>query len=348
MKEYQTAVFIARTQPAHRAHIGVIERGLDKAQNVVLVCGSDRSAPTIQNPWTVEEREQMVRRCFDYSANKRLHVLSVRDQPYNNTNWLASVHQTVINAVGHRPGKIALIGHKKDQSSFYLDMFPQWDFIDMGLMYEGLSATEIRDQYFAEGEAPSPEWKDRHWHNHVHEGVRDFLEEFRKTERFAALKSNFDFIQDYKQQWASAPYAPIFVTTDAIVVKSGHVLLVKRGRHPGKGLVALPGGYLQQGLFIVESMLNELKEETRIRVGRKELREHIRDSRVFDLPNRSARGRTVTHGYYIKLPDGGILPEVRGGDDADGAFWCPLGDLRHMEREFFEDHLDIIEYFTTA
>ena len=346
MRDYQYAVFIARVQPAHRAHIGVIERGLDKAENVIIVCGSDRSAPTVQNPWTVEEREQMIRRCFDYNTNKRIHVLAVRDQPYNNTNWLASIHQNVISVA--QSDSVALIGHKKDQTSFYLDMFPQWNFLEMGLMYEGISATEIRFQYFSEGKEPSKEWKDRHWHNHVHDGVRDFLEEFRKTDRFASLKSNFDHIQNYKAQWAGSPFPPVFVTTDAIVVKSGHVLLIRRKLHPGKGLVALPGGFLQQGLVLVESMLNELKEETRIKVNKRDLREHIRDNHVFDLPRRSGRGRTITHGYYIKLPDGGILPEVRGADDAAEAFWCPIGDLRHLEREFFEDHLDIIEYFTNA
>ncbi len=348
MRDYQYAVFIARVQPAHRAHIGVIERGLDKAENVIIVCGSDRSAPTISNPWTAEEREQMVRRCFDYADNKRIHILAVRDQPYNNTNWLASVHQGVVNIIQDVAAKVALIGHKKDQTSFYLDMFPQWEFLDMGLMYEGLNATEIREQYFTEGQKPSREWKDKHWHHAVHDGVRDFMEEFRATDRYAELSAEFEFIRGYRELWASAPFPPVFVTTDAIVVKSGHVLLVRRGRKPGKGLIALPGGFLQQGIVLVESMLNELREETRIKVNKRDLREHIRDSHVFDLPRRSGRGRTITHGYYIKLPDGGILPEVRGADDADEAFWCPVGDLHRLEREFFEDHLDIIEYFTTA
>lgn len=341
-------MFIARVQPAHRAHIGIIERGLERADNVILVCGSDRSAPTVQNPWTVGEREQMIRRCFDYETGRRIHIAAVRDQPYNDTNWLASVHQNVINIASDHASKIALIGHKKDRTSFYLEMFPQWDFLDMGLMYEGLSATQIREQYFEEGSKPSRAWKDRHWHDHVHPGVKDFLEDFRKTDRYLNLKETYDFIKDYKKQWSGAPFPPTFVTTDAVVVKSGHVLLIRRGFNPGKGLVALPGGFLQEGITLRESMLNELKEETRIGVDKRDLREHIKATQVFDLPRRSGRGRTITHGYYIKLPDGGILPRVKGDSDAVGAFWCPLGDLRHMEKEFFEDHLDIIEYFTSA
>ncbi len=274
MRDYQYAVFIARVQPAHSAHIEVIERGLDKADNVILVCGSDRSAPTIQNPWTVEQREEMVRRCFDYNTGKRIHVVSVRDQPYNDTNWLASVHQKVIGIASDHAAKIALIGHKKDQSSFYLEMFPQWDFLDMGLLFEGLSATQIRDQYFEEGRDRPKGWTDCHWHDHVHPGVRDFLEEFRASDLYADLKATYDFIKAYRAQWKSTPFPPTFITTDAVVVKSGHVLLIRRGFNPGKGLVALPGGFLQEGITLRESMLNELKEETRIGVDRRELREH--------------------------------------------------------------------------
>ena len=95
-------------------------------------------------------------------------------------------------------------------------------------------------------------------------------------------------------------------------------------------------------------MLRELKEETRIKVKKAALRIYISGSKVFDDPDRSARGRTITHAYYIKLPDGGILPEVRHGSDAKQVMWIPLGDLHLYEREFYEDHIHIIEHFTNA
>jgi bifunctional NMN adenylyltransferase/nudix hydrolase len=65
---------------------------------------------------------------------------------------------------------------------------------------------------------------------------------------------------------------------------------------------------------------------------------------VFDHPERSLRGRTITHAYHIKLKDG-KLPEVKQGSDAKGAFWMPLMDVGRCEDKFFEDHAHIISYF---
>jgi len=40
------------------------------------------------------------------------------------------------------------------------------------------------------------------------------------------------------------------------------------------------------------------------------------------------------------LPDG-ELPEVKGGDDADKAFWMPVRDMYVAEPEWFSDHIHI-------
>jgi bifunctional NMN adenylyltransferase/nudix hydrolase len=139
---------------------------------------------------------------------------------------------------------------------------------------------------------------------------------------------------------------PIFVTTDAVVVQSGYVLVVRRKAKPGLGLIALSGGFIKQDETLAEGMLRELKEETRLKVSLPVWRGSIVDSHVFDSPGRSLRGRTITHAYFLQLK-AGKLPSVKGGDDADKAWWMSLADLYTHEDQIYEDHLQIIQHFVS-
>jgi bifunctional NMN adenylyltransferase/nudix hydrolase len=164
------------------------------------------------------------------------------------------------------------------------------------------------------------------------------------TPEYQRLYDEYRHVIDYKAMWSSAPFPPMFVTTDAVVIKSGHVLVVRRRGQPGKGLLALPGGFLREDEKIEDGCIRELKEETRIGIPKDELKKRIKSQRVFDHPSRSLRGRTITHAFEIDL-GAGSLPKVKGDDDAEKAFWMPLRDVMRCEEEFFEDHFHIINYF---
>ena len=149
---------------------------------------------------------------------------------------------------------------------------------------------------------------------------------------------------DYKTAWEGAPFPPTFVTVDAIVIRSGHVLVVRRKGALGKGLIALPGGFLNQNETAQDAAIRELKEETGIKLSKEDLEKAIAGRKVFDYPERSLRGRTITHGFFIDLKRG-PLPIVKGSDDADKAWWMSLREFETREAEFFEDHFHIINFF---
>jgi bifunctional NMN adenylyltransferase/nudix hydrolase len=101
---------------------------------------------------------------------------------------------------------------------------------------------------------------------------------------------------------------------------------------------------LNQKEFIETAALRELREETVIKVSKEELKKLIKEVHVFDAPDRSLRGRTITHAYLIDLGTG-PLPQVKGSDDADKAWWEPLNSAMGREEEFFEDHWHIMNFF---
>ena len=345
-KKYQFGIVIGRFQPFHSAHQELIEYALKLAENVIVILGSARSASDIKNPFTPEMREEIIRACFEKDKAKRLIFRAVRDYPYNDHVWTTEIQNTVGQIVEEtdEQAKVAIIGFFKDRSSYYLNMFPQWNFEEFYAADKTLfdiHAKDIRENYFSGGDV---------WRAKVPAKVVSYLNAFQATDVFAHLQKEFEYLQKYKAdtKFAGVNFPPVFVTTDAVVVQSGHVLVIRRGFQPGKGLLALPGGFLKENLTLEDNAIKELKEETQIKLPAQVLRGSIKSQRAFDHPERSQRGRTVTFAYYIelesKLKDG--LPRVKGGDDAKKALWLPLSALGEMEDEFFEDHLSIIRFFT--
>ena len=341
-KQYHTLVLIGRFQPFHNAHLEIIQRAKTLANQLVIITGSDKQPRTYKNPFTSKERANMIydatRGMLQYDFN--IHVEAMHDTLYNDQAWVARIQGIVSKymCLGYKTG---LIGHKKDMSSEYLDMFPQWDFINVETI-EPLNATNIRDLYFKH-DANMSFIKDV-----VPQTTFEFLMNFRHSEEtheaWSQVIKEREFVATYKKQYSSLPYPPVFVTTDAVVIQSGHVLMIKRRSEPGKGLWALPGGFLNADTdkSVQACAIRELKEETGIKVPVPVLIGSIKDSHVFDAIDRSTRGRTITHAFKIVLPDG-ELPKVKGLDDAEKAKWIPLSELDSSV--CYEDHFELIKYF---
>lgn len=339
---YDVIALIGRFEPFHNGHMSVVRRALETCDRMVILVGSAEAARSTRNPFSAAEREVMIRAALGADAT-RVVFRPIVDHLYNEGAWQADVQQNVAEAVGAMgldpaAARIGLIGHAKDATSWYLHAFPQWDLVEVPFATT-LSATELREHLFAEDAGAL-----RLVEANVPKAVFETLQAFRTTKTFAQLAEEHRHIVAYKAAWAKAPYPPTFVTVDAVIVHSGHVLLVKRGAQPGKGLWALPGGFVNQDETLLEAAIRELKEETRIKLPVPVLKGSLKGQKVFDDPDRSQRGRTITHAFHFEFASGD-LPAVRGSDDAARARWVPLAEVRRLREHLFEDHFFIIEHF---
>ncbi len=329
---YDYLVFIGRFQPFHTGHESVIRHALHLSDKIIVMVGSSYQPPTLRNPWDFNARETLIRLAFSPEENRRILIFPLLDYTYNDPLWIKSIQQIVGGVVHSKIASkplIGLIGHHKDGTSAYLTQFPQWERVEVD-NYHNLSSTTIREAYFARGELsdalPPP--------------IARALEIFKQTSDYERVANEYHFVKKYRSAWEHSPYAPMFITVDAVVIQSGHILLIERKAQPGKGLMALPGGFLNPTETLKNAVIRELREETRIKVPAPVLAGSITKTQVFDDPYRSARGRTVTHAYLIEL-QGESLPKVKGGDDASHAFWIPFAEVR--PETMFEDHFHIIQ-----
>ena len=341
-------VFIGRFQPLHIGHEHVIRQALEQVKRVIVLVGSANVARDPRNPFTYAERAAMLRSAFAYEmAGGRLIVEPLDDHIYSDTAWVAEVQRRVkavvldagndhgFHTAGLQDFSVALTGYGKDASSFYLTLFPEWDNIQIDSAHGTFSSSDVRARYFQRiPEVPA---------SILPAGVARWLEEFKLSDEFRSLLEEAEYLAEYPKLWGKGP----FVTADAVVVQSGHILLIERGRCPGKGLLALPGGFVEPGERIREGAVRELREETAIADAKGQippamLASFIEDqrTRVFDAPTRSLRGRIITHAFLFRLPDRRKLFRVKGSDDAAHAQWYRIGELR--PDMFFEDHWSII------
>jgi len=345
--KYDYLIFIGRFQPFHIGHESVIHKALQLSDKVIVLVGSAYQPRTVRNPWDFNERESLIRTVFSEEENRRILAFPLLDQTYNNQLWIKSVQQLVAdiiytkyslesealapNKTRLKPSfpKLGIIGYQKDNSSDYLTQFPQWEREEVA-NYKNISSTNIRELYFDNQE----------FTNSLNSNIAIALEKFKTTKAFEQVANEFHFVKKYKSAWDKAPYTPMFITVDAVVVQSGHILLIERKAQPGRGLMALPGGFLDANETLKTAVIRELREETRIKVPAPVLAGSITKKEVFDDPYRSARGRTVTHAYLIELK-GDKLPKVKGGDDASKAFWIPFAEVK--PEMMFEDHFHIIQ-----
>ena len=184
---YDVVVYIGRFEPYHTGHHALVQQALALGRQVVLVLGSAGAPRSRKNPFLVAERETMIAACLDGDDAQRLRFAAVPDFDDNDT-WVAAVQAAV---EGRAPGaeRVALLGHFKDASSYYLNHFPAWHLESVERANE-LDATTVRNVMFDQSRA----LEDRlaTMQTMVPAGARAFIEQWLTTEAYLGLVREHD------------------------------------------------------------------------------------------------------------------------------------------------------------
>lgn len=331
---FDTAVLIGRFQPFHNGHAALLAKALETAPQVLVLLGSAHAARNAKNPFAWEERAAMIATTLDEATLQRVRFMPIRDY-YDDRRWGAAA-SAAVQANTAPAARVALVGYLKDASSHYLNRFPGWEFVAAPQFGE-IDATSLRQIYF-EGD----DWVATQalLGGLLPASIVHYLKGWARLPQFAQLRGEHLSIEENKRVWGTGP----FITVDAVVTAADHVLLIERGRSPGKGLWAVPGGFLEPREKVAQGAVRELREETGLALLESIMEGALKGVAVFDHPDRSLRGRTITHAYWFDLGQC-RLPEVAAADDAAKARWVPVAELAGMEDRFFEDHFNMLDHF---
>jgi bifunctional NMN adenylyltransferase/nudix hydrolase len=335
---YDLTVFVGRFQPFHKGHLHNVIEALNISDRLLIIVGSSFNSPNIKNPFSFEQRKKMIEEDLKYSLIdlNRIRIEPLADHFYQEEKWEQALRSNVLKHSSSRD-KIAVIGHDKDESSYYLKSFSEWGFVPV-TNYKNYNATDFRQELYQGSILTEYMCADTSEY-----GTHNFLVDYLKTNAYKDLVEENQYVIEYKKSWENAPYKPNLVTVDALVMVNNHILLVQRKNSPGKNQWAMPGGFLECHETILSAILRELKEETSIDLSTEQLELAKCSQEVFDYPSRSVRGRTISHAAIFILDEWPNLPKIKAADDAKDVKWFSLATLTtQMYDKLLEDHYQMI------
>ena len=132
------------------------------------------------------------------------------------------------------------------------------------------------------------------------------------------------------------PDQPI-VGIGAVIIREGTIALIKRGNEPSKGKWTIPGGLVELGETLEQSVIRETKEETGL---------DVENPRLIDVVSNvdlDERGKVKYHyviiDYLVHVKNG----TAKASSDAEELRWVPFEevedyDLTRSFRLFFRNN----------
>ncbi len=159
-------LILGRFQPLHRGHLKAFQKAYDEDKDLVIAIGSSQLSDQEKNPFTAEEREEMINRVLKNKGIKAKIVL-VPDIPCDE-NYVKYVE----SLVGRKADKVVT------ENPWTEKLFKEAGYeVKVTPRYFGISATKIRTA-MAEG---------KQWAESVPQEVVDYIKSIRGDERVRQL-----------------------------------------------------------------------------------------------------------------------------------------------------------------
>jgi bifunctional NMN adenylyltransferase/nudix hydrolase len=180
--KHDVVVYIGRFQPFHTGHLALLLQALELGATVVVIVGSAGAERCLKNPLQAVERVTMMGRALSPEQAARVRFVPMQDFA-DNDQWVAAVRACVASQVPDARS-VALLGHFKDASSYYLNHFPAWHLESVERANE-LDATAVRNVMF--DRTRSPDARFNQLQRMLPAGALDFVWEWMGTPDFEAL-----------------------------------------------------------------------------------------------------------------------------------------------------------------
>ncbi len=163
------ALFIGRFQPFHNAHLSDVKLILGECGSVIIGIGSSQESWTKANPFSYNERKEMIEMTLKAQKIKDYKIVAIPDID-DNEKWVEHVKRLVpsFDIVYTGNDLTEKLFEKKNIRLRKIKLIP------------GISATEIRKRILSGGD----------WKALVPKEVADYIEKIRGTERIKRINSS--------------------------------------------------------------------------------------------------------------------------------------------------------------
>lgn len=142
-------------------------------------------------------------------------------------------------------------------------------------------------------------------------------------------------IQKGEQCPTCGQYYDRHLVVDGVVEKNGKILLIRRGIEPNKGMMALPGGYIDWNETAEEAVVREVLEETGVKTHVVQL------LGVYSDPNRDPKDKqNIALAYQLSVEDD-LKMQPQEGEVLEVDYFS----LEDLPKDIAFDHREIIQTY---